>query len=187
MKLLCALLFALVLTPGFVLAGERANDGRGYTFCMYPFASPVQLLKSNAPLVKEFSRALGYAVHFRTKSTAEKFEEELEKETYDIIFISGIQYVHAHAKLGYVALARIDRPYSALIVAVADSPMRHAHDQKGKPLGTTAPSHTASLLARVALDEAGVTPGVDFRTRQFPRLPLPNRDYPSQRSVPHRP
>lgn len=167
MKLPCALLFALVFTPGFVLPGEPTSDGHGYTFGMYPFASPAQLLKTNAPLVKEFSRALGRAVHLRTKSTAEKFEEELEKKTYDIIFTSGIQYVYAHDKLGYQALARIDLPYRALLVVAVDSPMRTLHDLRGKTLGTAAPSQVGNVLARVALDEAGMRRGVDFRTRQF--------------------
>ncbi len=60
---------------------------RHYTLGVFPYVPPLTLDRIFGPVAVEFAKELHRSVHLRTKSTFEKFTQEMQDESYDIIFV----------------------------------------------------------------------------------------------------
>lgn len=162
--LLLILTIALTTTGGANAKRHDPDARRPYVLGVFPFASPLQLLKTHAPMVVEFSKVLGRKVIFRTKRTPREFIREIGRGKYDIIIAHGFIYVDAHDRQGYLPLARYESVQKAIIVVREASVLRSPRDLKGVEIGI-APLQSAAIPARFALKKIGLIAGRDYTIR----------------------
>lgn len=168
----CAfLLGALANAPAAVAADQgarvRHQDGAPYKFGVFPYMAPLRLESIYAPIARAFSEHIGRPVQFRTASNFTQFFENLEAEKYDIAFIQPFWYVDAADRFGYLPLARLREPLSAVIFVLDDSPIRSVDDLRGKSVATPPPKGPATRMAIRALEDKGIVPGRDLALKSF--------------------
>jgi len=114
-----------------------------------------------------FATALGRPVYLKTKPTFERFAAQLRHERYDIVFVHPFFYVDAADRHGYLPLARLEGQLSAVVLVPNDRPWRAWADLAGRTLAM--PPHLAAVseLTKVALLDAGLTPGIDVTLEHY--------------------
>lgn len=130
-----------------------------YTFAVVPYFSPSRLEEIYAPAAADLARSLGHGVVFRTTSTWDKFFAQLKAQTYDIAFVHALFYVPAADEFGYVPLARMQEPFTAVVVAPDNSPIRTLDDLRDKVIATP-PGYLPTVhLGKKALRDRGFVRG----------------------------
>lgn len=89
-RLLACLL--LIGSLSVSLAAEKQSGDHPCRFGVFPCLSAARLESVYASVSAELSRALGYAVQFRTSSQFERFFTRLEQQYYDITLIQSFWY-----------------------------------------------------------------------------------------------
>src|SRR5439155_4605705 len=126
-QLLCAIYIAFC-------AAQAAAADKPYEFGVFPYLPLAKIQQLYVPMAVDFETKLGRQVRLSSKAAYATFEEELNKEAYDIAFVQPFAYVDAHDKHGYLALARRGEDLEALIVVRHDSPLETIKQLKGKTL-----------------------------------------------------
>ena len=147
--------------------GASAQNQAPYKFGVFPYLAPLRLEAIYAPIGKALSQAIGRPVQFRTASRFELFFAQLKAEKYDIAFIQPFWYVKAADQFGYLPLARIEKPLTAMIVVLDDSAIRSPEDLRGKTIATPPPFGPVTRMATRALKERGLVPGRDLELKSF--------------------
>lgn len=148
-------LLALATLPRPALAQEPA----AYSLGVVPYFSPSRLEEIYAPAAAELSRSLGRAVVFRTSSTWDKYFVQLKAQAYDIALVHALFYLPAADEFGYLPLARMREPFTAVVVVPEQSPIRSVDQLRGKVVATP-PSYLPTVhLARKALRDRGLVGG----------------------------
>lgn len=153
-------------------AGPNGQKAPGYRFGVFPYVPALTIDRIFGPIAASFAAELDRPVYLKTRSTFEKFAEELSKQAYDIIFVHPFFYVQAAERDGYLPLARLEGKLTAIVLVREDRPWRGWSDLAGKIMATPPELAAVSELARVALVDAGLIPGVDatlrpYRTKAF--------------------
>lgn len=138
-----------------------------YRFGVFPYLPTLKIDRIFGPIAASLSRDLGTRVQLRTKPTFEQFAEELFNESYDIIFVHPFFYVDAHDRYGYIPIARLDQPLTAVLMVAEDSPIRDLSNLRGKVVALPPPLAGVSDLAKMALLDAGLDPDRDLSLRYF--------------------
>ena len=146
--------------PGLSLAAD-AGPAHGYRFGVFPYLPALTIDRIFGPITASFAAALDRPVYLKTKPTFESFASELQRATYDIIFVHPFFYVAAADRQGYLPLARLDGHLSAVVLVQAERPWRTWADLGGKTISTPPALAAVSELTRAALSDAGLTPGLD--------------------------
>jgi phosphonate transport system substrate-binding protein len=149
---------------------SRAADKgavQGYRFGVFPYLPALTIDRIFGPIAAEFAVALGHPVYLKTKPTLEKFASELEQANYDIIFVHPFLYVGAVDRHGYLPLARLDGQLTAVVLVRADRPWQTWADLAGRTVAVPPPPGAVSELARAALLDAGLVPGIDTRLEHY--------------------
>ena len=81
------LFLALLSTVNYCLATE------GIRFGVYPHLPPRDLEKVYAPIAEEFSRVLNMPVKFESSSSFENFNDRLDQDTFDVVFVQPFDFV----------------------------------------------------------------------------------------------
>ncbi len=139
-----------------------------YEMGAFPSVPAAKLQELFTPLAEELTRELGKKVRLSTKPTFEAFEEVLNSEYFDIAHIQPFDYVDAHDKHNYLALARRNEELEALFVVRPDSKLNSIRDLKGKKVSSPPPDAAISHLADMALKDAGLNLKTDVR-REYAR------------------
>ena len=105
-------------------ATENEPDKLAYKFGAFPMIAVNQMHSVFSPIAAEFAKLLDRPVYFRTKPTFNEFRQELSLETYDFAVVQPFDYVLAHDRYHYLPLARFEKPLSAVIMVLTDSPLR---------------------------------------------------------------
>lgn len=134
-------------------AGQAAD---GYTLGVFPFLPPARLEEGHGHFANALSLGLGRHVEFRTRSTFDAFRQEIEDQTYDIIFVQPFDYVVAADKYGYLPLARADEPLTAVIMVKENSDLKSLRDLEQKVIAMPPMSAAVSRLSQAALSEIGL-------------------------------
>ena len=135
-----------------------AAEPQPYRLGIFPHMPLAKLQSVFAPIADDFSKALGRPVLLRTRTTFEKFESELRKETYDIAFIQPFSYVWAHDRYSYLPLARLSNPMKAILVVKRESTLKSIRDLRGLEIANPPRSAAVSNLTSIALLQAGIDP-----------------------------
>jgi phosphonate transport system substrate-binding protein len=149
---------------------SRAADAgsvHGYRFGVFPYLPALTIDRIFGPIAADFGTALGHPVYLKTKPTFESFASELEQATYDIIFVHPFLYVGAVDRQGYLPLARLDGELTAVVLVRADRPWQAWADLAGRTVAAPPALSAVSELARVALLDAGLVPGIDTTLQHY--------------------
>ena len=166
MLLVVTCLAALVPSLALTSSGQ-GPEGPGYRFGVFPYIPALTIDRIFGPIAGSFAAALARPVYLKTRSTFESFAEQLEEQTYDIIFVHPFLYVEAADRHDYVPLARLEGELTAVALVSAGQPWRTWSDLAGKVVATPPALAAVSELARWALLDAGLVPQVDTILRPY--------------------
>jgi phosphonate transport system substrate-binding protein len=147
--------------PAGVSLAADAGAANGYRLGVFPYLPALTIDRIFGPIATSFAAALGRPVYLKTKSTFESFAGELKRAAYDIVFVHPFFYVGAADRQGYLPLARLEGKLSALVLVRTEQPWQDWADLAGKTISAPPALATVSELTRMALLDAGLTPGTD--------------------------
>lgn len=124
-SLLCILLIA-----GSKVSADAATY---YKFGVFPFMPMPVLIKYYNSVSTDFTRIVNKRVIAQSRPTFKEFSDEIEKETYDIIFIQPFDYPMAYSH-HYRPLARRSDNLDAILVTKIGSDINSIADLAGKTL-----------------------------------------------------
>jgi phosphonate transport system substrate-binding protein len=139
----------------------------GYRFGVFPYVPALTIDRIFGPVAASFATGLERPVYLKTRSTFESFAEQLERQTYDLIFVHPFLYVEAADRHGYLPLARLEGQLAGVALVREGRPWRTWSDLAGKTIGTPPALAAVSELARWALLDAGLLPQVDAILRPY--------------------
>lgn len=147
----------LAILVVFPAAGNLvvADESQHYKFGVFPFMPMAALIKYYNSVSQDFTRTVNKRVIAQSRPTFKLFSEELEKETYDIIFIQPFDYPKAF-KHGYRPLARRADNLDAIVVTRIDSNVNSIMDLAGKILANPPKESAISMVVSKELKKAGL-------------------------------
>jgi ABC-type phosphate/phosphonate transport system substrate-binding protein len=148
-------------------AGPSGQAAPVYRLGVFPYVPALTIDRIFGPIATSFAAELGRPVHLKTRSTFEKFAEQLKEQAYDIIFVHPFFYVQAADRYNYLPLARLEGQLTAIVIVREERPWGNWSDLAGKIVATPPPLAAVSELARLALVDAGLVPGVDTTLRHY--------------------
>ncbi|MGH6896920.1 MAG: phosphate/phosphite/phosphonate ABC transporter substrate-binding protein [Geminicoccaceae bacterium] len=153
--------------PADLSSAAAAGSTPGYRFGVVPYLPALTIDRIFGPMAASFAIALERPVYLKTKPTFETFASELQHATYDIIFVHPFFYVGAADRHGYLPLARLDGQLTAVVLVRADRPWQTWADLAGRTIAAPPALAAVSELARVALLDAGLIPGIDTTLQHY--------------------
>jgi phosphonate transport system substrate-binding protein len=156
------------LVPSLAMASDTPGpEAPGYRFGVFPYVPALTIDRIFGPIAGSFATELARPVYLKTRSTFESFLEQLERQTYDIIFVHPFLYVEAADRHDYLPLARLEGELSGVALVSVEQPWRTWSDLAGKVVATPPALAAVSELARWALLDAGLVPQVDTTLRHY--------------------
>lgn len=149
--LLASLLCILAAGGGKVHADELTE----YKFGVFPFMPMAALIKYYNSVSMDFTRRVNKRVIAQSRPTFSQFSEEIEKETYDIIFVQPFDYPLAYQH-NYRPLARRAEALDAILVTKIDSDIRSIKDLTGKALVNPPQESAISQVIKKELMKSGL-------------------------------
>lgn len=149
---------AVVLLSIFlVIAGKAVNadEPSHYKFGVFPFMPMAALIKYYNSVSQDLTRKIKKRVIAQSRPTFKLFSDEIENETYDIIFIQPFDYPKAYEH-GYRPLARREENLDAILVAKMDSNINSIADLAGKRLANPPLESAISMVTQKELKKAGL-------------------------------
>lgn len=168
--LLCLLLVAAAapaVAGSAELSRRTGADAPAYTLGVFPYLSATTLEDVYSPIAAELARSLGRPVRFATTSSYEAFAQKLRDGEYDIAFVQPFDYAGTASRAGYLPVAAAYHTIEAVFFVTDRSPIQSAAELRGRTIGLPPKPSAVSYLARMALLEKGLRPGVDVRLRHF--------------------
>jgi ABC-type phosphate/phosphonate transport system substrate-binding protein len=142
-------------------------DKNEYLLGVFPYLAPRELEKMYSPVAADYSNAIEASVLFRTNSSYESFMENLEKQTFDIVFVQPFDYVAIADKYGYRPLATRNKPLPAIFVVNPQSAYANVEDLRGKTIALPPAVAAISYLIKNYLSENGIDPDTDVTIKHF--------------------
>lgn len=133
-KRLLILIFSICFS---ILGGNRvyAEGFTHYRLGVFPFMPMSALVKYFNSVGMDLTHQLNKRIIAQTRPTFEQFSQEIEKETYDIIFIQPFDYPVAYQH-NYRPLVRRSEGLVAILVTSFDSNINTISDLAGKTLAS---------------------------------------------------
>ena len=135
--------------------GVNAEEPSHYKFGVFPFMPMAALIKYYNSISQDLTRKINKRVIAQSRPTFKLFSDEIENETYDIIFIQPFDYPKAYAH-GYRPLARRADDLDAIMVAKIGSNISSIADLSGKRLANPPAESAISMVTEKELMKAGL-------------------------------
>ena len=165
-RLVLVLVATLALAPaGAGTSGSTSK--KPYVFGVFPFLSADQLQEAFSPLAADLAHQLGRPVLLQTRPEFNAFADALKRQRYDIALVQPFDYLWAHDRYGYVAVAARSERLAAEFMVRSDSALRTFADLRGKTIGMPPKGSAMSYLAQDALHKRGMRPGKNLTVRYF--------------------
>ena len=132
-----------------------ADEFTEYKFGIFPFMPMAALSRYYNSIGTDFTRMVNKRVIAQSRPTYKEFAEEIEKETYDIIFIQPFDYPTAYEH-NYRPIARRVDYLDAILVTKIDSDIKSINDLKGKTLANPPADSAISIVIAKELKNVGV-------------------------------
>ena len=146
----------LLLLFGVIIGSSvSADESNNYSFGVFPFMPMPALIKYYNSVSTDFTRHVNKRVIAQSRPTFKLFSEEIENETYDIIFIQPFDYPKAYSH-HYRPLARRADSLDAILVTRIDSDVKSIADLAGKVLANPPQESAITLVAQKELAKAGL-------------------------------
>lgn len=147
---------AAVLLPASPAPAETLGF---YTLGVTPQFEQRRLFAIWKPIVDELVRRTGLDIRLASTLSAQEFEAQLEKGSFDFIYANPYHVLRLSDTQGYIPLIRDREPLRGILVVRQDSPYRRVEELAGKTLAVPSPNALgASLLLRADLDRLFNTP-----------------------------
>lgn len=160
-------MLALAAFLALPLPAPAGEPSTGCRFGVFPYLPVLTIDKMFGPMAASFARVLDRPVYLKTKSSFDKFAEELANQTYDIVLLHPFFYVEAADNYHYRPLARVDQKLTAVVLVAADRPWQGWPDLKGGILALPPEMSAVSQLVKAALIDAGLWPDIDLTLRHY--------------------
>lgn len=128
-----------------------------------PYFSPSRLEQIYVPAAAQLANEIDHPVVFRTSSSFDKYFAQLKAQAYDIALVHSLFYVPAVDEFGYLPLARLKEPFSAVVVVPEDSRVRSVEDLRDQVIATPPTYLPAVHLAKKALRDRGLVRAKNVR------------------------
>lgn len=128
-----------------------------YKFGVFPFMPMPALIKYYNSVSIDFTKRVNKRVIAQSRPTYKLFSEEIEKESYDIIFVQPFDYPKAYSH-NYKPLARREESLDAIIVTKIGSDIKSIADLAGKTVAAPPRESAISIVIRKELKSAGLDP-----------------------------
>lgn len=150
------LITVFLLASVLAIAGKvvNANEPDHYKFGVFPFMPMAALIKYYNSVSQDLTRKINKRVIAQSRPTFKLFSDEIENETYDIIFIQPFDYPKAYEH-GYRPLARRADNLDAVLVAKIGSNINSIADLSGKRLASPPQESAISIVTKKELKKAG--------------------------------
>ena len=132
-----------------------AEEPPHYRFGVFPFMPMPALIKYYNAVGQDFTRNVNKRVIAQSRPTFKLFSQEVENESYDIIFVQPFDYPKAY-KHGYRPLARRSDKLDAIIVTKINSDIKSIADLAGKIVANPPKESAISLVIKKELKKAGL-------------------------------
>ena len=147
--------------------GAQTTTGHDLILGVLPFLTPRQLAKNVAPILPALAQASDMQVHLQTATSFGKFMDGVIAGRYDVILLQPFDYEKAiHA--GYLPLAGMKDRLQGTFYVRTQSRFRNVADFRGQSISMPPPDSAQARLGRLALAEAGLTPGRDVTINYRP-------------------
>lgn len=150
-SIVLVLLTCMIMTPGKEVAADEPDH---YKFGVFPFMPMAALIKYYNSVSQDLTRKIGKRIIAQSRPTYKLFSDEIENETYDIIFIQPFDYPKAYEH-GYRPLARRVDNLDAILVTKVDSNIHSINDLAGKRLANPPMESAISIVTQKELRKAG--------------------------------
>lgn len=147
-----------------LMAAFAANAAESYSFAVVPQYEQRKLFQIWKPIVDELARRTGLDLRLTTPLTLDEYERDLEKGTFDFVYVNPYQIAYLAQRQRYIPLVHDNVPLRGIVVVRKDSSIKSPAELNGKTLAI--PSYNAlgaSLMVRADLARlfnAKVTPVV---------------------------
>lgn len=158
MLIRCVVL-VLLLALGAVPASA---DDRAVRFGVFPYVTPVQLVKFHSPLRARLEETLGRPVTLVTAPSFKAFMERTRDGEYDLALTAPHMGRLAQVRDGYQPLFKTGHVVRGIYLVPADSPIQNLQELKGKRLMMGSRVAVMCQLATRQLEEMGLQEGVNI-------------------------
>lgn len=144
------------------MGAAHANE-TPLTFGIFPRWNAQTTVRDFTPLATLLGQELGRPVRIETDKDFDSFMNRVHARKFDLVHLNQLQYVQAHRKAGYQAIAKMCDNASctikAIIVTRRDTAISTVTDLRGKIIAFADPGAMVShVLAKSALHEQGLKP-----------------------------
>lgn len=158
-KILLSIWLCLLLTA--ICGNAVGTDQTPLRFGVFPRWNAQTMVREFTPLAQFLSTALNREVVIETDKNFDAFMSRVYAQEFDLVHLNQLQYVQAHQRAGYNAIAKLcespECTMRALIVSRADTPIRNLADLRGKTIAFGDPNAMVShILAREILRAHGL-------------------------------
>ena len=145
-----------------VLCGSAVGaDQTPLRFGVFPRWNAQSMVREFTPLAQTLSMVLNREVVIETDKNFDAFMSRVYAQEFDLVHLNQLQYIQAHQRAGYTAIAKLcespDCTMRALIVSRTDTPIQDIADLRGKTIAFGDPNAMVShILAREILRAHGL-------------------------------
>ena len=159
-----------VLLSWFLLVSQANAQSHPLTLVVgfTPVLSTDALVQRFTPLLREWERATGFRLRFRTAVNFETFmERTLSGHHYDVVWLPPHLYLLAHRQAHYLAFATSSGILQGVLVTRRESPWMRLSQLRGKTIGLVDPRALITALVMETLARADIRLVRDLRPRYF--------------------
>lgn len=163
-KVKLAILLSLFLISGAQSFANSDDHSNTLVFGVHPHSNASYYSQQWKSLIEQIGINSGQKVRLEIAPTAEEFEQNLNRGTYDFVLLNAHLYTQAHDSVGYQAFAKEQgQKDKGVIVVRNDSDIKSLADLKSKTLAFSDPRrYASSLLTRAKLNEKGIAVKTEF-------------------------
>lgn len=125
-----------------------------FKVAIVPLMAPTAINRNWGPLLLHLEKVTGHRFELRVYDQFAQFEDEFTAGIPDFVYLNPFHAVMARQAQGYIPLVRDDSELlSAILVVLADGPIRKVGDLEGKAVAFASPNAFAPLYLRALLTE----------------------------------
>jgi len=148
----CRLVIALL--AGLSVWITPAHAQQIFKVAIVPFMAPTVMNRNWAPVLAHLEKMTGQQFELHVYDQFAQFEDEFKAGVPDFVYLNPYHAVMARQAQGYLPLVRDNSELlTAILVVLADGPIRHVSELDGKAVSFASPNAFAPLYLRALLTE----------------------------------
>lgn len=145
------------LSLSFLFFAFGARAAENYSLGVAPQQKPSVIHENWSPIIKAVSEGTGVALNLLPSPDIPTFEQQVQKQEYDFIYINPYMFVQFAEPAGYNAFANAKgKKVKGILVVQKDSPLRNRSDLADKVVSFPKGAFAADLLLRAGLKQEAI-------------------------------